>query len=394
MSQPGRPLHLGRRQVLKIFGAMAAVGATGAAAACTSEPQGTAMEQPSGKTIKIGLISPALGPYSKIGDDIQKGFKLYLQDHNNLLGRHRVDLRSAEEGASPASAIAAAKDLLEQGVLALAGVANPASLGAIAPAIQTAKVPLVSANASPGALTSGFFIWRASHVEGEAGRALAPYARAGGETAFVLREDTPTAREEAAGFGKAFVDLKGSIIGESIGRGSFANRLQAARFADVIFASYMGADAVALLDAYRVSGLDAKLLGPGSLTETADLTKLTALPDNVFTSMYYAADLDNEENRRFVSSFHKVHGIQPSGYAMAAHDCASVLDKALHLVEGDPSPAALNQAFSLLGQIDSPRGTWTFNINRTPQQKWYLRKLRYDGQVAANLLDADLAVLS
>jgi branched-chain amino acid transport system substrate-binding protein len=109
--------------------------------------------------------------------------------------------------------------------------------------------------------------------------------------------------------------------------------------------------------------------------------------------MYYAADLDNEANRRFVSGFHKAHGVQPSGYAMSAYDSASVLDKALHLVEGSPNAAALNQAFSLLGQIDSPRGTWTFNINRSPQQKWYLRKLHLDGMVPANLLDTDLTVL-
>ena len=44
--------------------------------------------------------------------------------------------------------------------------------------------------------------------------------------------------------------------------------------------------------------------------------------------------------------------------------------------------------------MESPRGIWAFNINRTPQQKWFLRRLRLDGQVAANMLDADLAVLS
>ena len=70
---------------------------------------------------------------------------------------------------------------------------------------------------------------------------------------------------------------------------------------------------------------------------------------------------------------------------MAAYDSAAVLDKALRPVAGDRPPPQLNQAFSQLGQIDSPRGTWTFNVNRTPQQKWYLRRLRLDGQVPANL---------
>ena len=91
------------------------------------------MEQPSGRTITVGLIVPALGPFAIIGNDIQQGFKLYLDGHGYLLGRHRVDLRSAEEGASPEAAMAAVADLLNQNVLALAGVANPASLTAIAP---------------------------------------------------------------------------------------------------------------------------------------------------------------------------------------------------------------------------------------------------------------------
>ena len=39
--------------------------------------------------------------------------------------------------------------------------------------------------------------------------------------------------------------------------------------------------------------------------------------------MYYAPDLDNEVNRRFVSSYHKKHGVQPSAYAMAAYDSAA-----------------------------------------------------------------------
>ena len=71
-----------------------------------------------------------------------------------------------------------------------------------------------------------------------------------------------------------------------------------------------------------------------------------------------------------------------------------MLAKAAGLVrDAEPAGATINTAFSRLGQIDSPRGTWTFNINRSPQQKWYLRRLHYDGMVPSNLLDADLTVL-
>ena len=395
MTGQSRASQLDRRQVLRLFGAVAAVGAAGATSACGEEPLGTQMERPSGRTITVGLISPALGPFAFIGNDIQRGFKLYLEDRGFLLGRHRVDLRSAEEGATPEAASAAVADLLNQRVIALAGVANPASLAAIAPRVQEARVPLVSSHAAPPTLTSQLYLWRVSSVEGEAGTALAPYQRAEGDAAYVLVEDSANGRAEGAAFRRAFTDLGGEIVGDAVG-GPYSSRLQQARSSGArsIFAACSGQDAVDLIEAYRNSGLSIKLMGPPSLTETVDLAKLSGLPDNVFTASPYAADLDNEPNRRFVSSYHKAHGIQPSGFAMCGYDSASVLDKALRLVVGEPTPSTLNQAFSLLGQIESPRGTWTFNQNRTPQQKWYLRRLGLDGAVAANILDTDLSVLS
>jgi len=357
------------------------------------------MEEPSGRTIRVGLIAPALGTYRSVGADITNGFKLYLEDHDGRLGRHDVDLKVEDEGGTPASARAAADNLLTAGVIALAGVANPAALIAIRDAVEKAKVPLICSNASPTTLTSAFYIWRASYVEGEAGRALAPYAYGDGKRAYLLYDDAAMA--DASEFKRAFQDLGGTIVGEVAGPGtSFGSRLQQANAASptALFCAYSGAAAQDVLEAYRRSGIEAKLIGPGSLTETIDLAKLldkgASLPARVYTAMPYAYDLDNQANRRFVSGYHKTYGLSPSVYAMIAYDSAAVLDRALRLIDGEPNAALLNKAFSALGQIDSPRGAWTFNLNRTPQQKWYLRRLRMDGQVPGNLLDADLAVLS
>ena len=387
---------LDRRQFLRIFGAVAAVGATGGLTACGADAiTEVAEQQPSGLTVNIGLVVPKSGPYAKIGDDIQKGFALFVDGRRGLLGPHNANLIVADEGTTAETAVAAVQGLLSQNVVAVAGVANPGALPTLALAVQEARVPLVSANAAPSTLTNALFVWRVSSVEGDSGRSLAQYAKVQGTRAYLLYEDTGSGGTEAEAFRRAFIDLGGQVVGESVGTGSLASRLQTARNsnADSIFASYSGEAAAAVIDAYRASGVTAKLLGTGSLTETIDLTKIGPLPQRVYTSMYYAADLDNEANRRFVSEFHKAHGVQPSGYAMAAYDSAAVLDKALSLTAGLPTGPTLNQAFSLLGQIDSPRGTWTFNINRSPQQKWYLRRLHLDGQVPANVLDTDLTVL-
>lgn len=384
-----------RRQVLRLFGAVAAVGATGGLAACGTGLPTVESEKPSGLTIPIGLVAPSTGPYARTGADMLKGFKLYLANNKNLLGTHNVDLTVVDEGATVESAVAAGTDLMGKRMLAVAGVANPAALPALATKAQESKIPLVSSNPSPGTLTNALFVWRVSYVEGEAGRSLAQYAKAEGPRAYVMYEDSSTGKAEAEAFKTAFTDLGGNLVGEAVGAGNLSTRMNSARSANasVIFACFGGAEATAVLEAYRAANLNAKLLGTGALTETFDLAALGNPPARVYTSLFYASDLDNEANRRFVASYHSTHGVPPSAYAMAAYDSAGVLDRALHLVDGPPTGSALNQAFSLLGQIDSPRGTWTFNINRTPQQKWYLRKLHLDGTVPANLLDTDLMVL-
>ena len=109
--------------------------------------------------------------------------------------------------------------------------------------------------------------------------------------------------------------------------------------------------------------------------------------------MNYSPDLDNQANRRFASAFQKAHSAVPTAYAMASYDAAFVLDKAIELAGADASPQAINLAIGKIGSIDSPRGTWQFNQNRTPLQKWYLRQVRLDGGVLSNVVLSELTTL-
>ncbi len=399
---------LDRRQLLRIFGAVAAAGATGGLVAACGSDLSEDERQLSGQTIKVGLVVPSTGPFAGIGEDMKRGFELYLANNANLLGPHEADLRIVDEGETVESALAAVTSLLNQSVAAIVGVANPDALTDVALAVQDHQVPLVNTNSALGTLTNALFVWRVGAVLGDAGRSLGAYAGVLGSRAYALYEGSTTGLEEFQKFRTEFEDRGGTVLNpnetgvnavyKQPGSDNLEARLAEAEEmnADLIFACFHGEDAAALLRAYRTSALveqGVELLGTGSLTETVDLAALgPPLPQQVLTSMYYAADLDNDANRRFVTEYHRTHGAQPSGYAMAAYDGAGVLSRAAAQVQ-NISGSAINQAFSRLGQIESPRGTWTFNINRSPQQKWYLRRLQLDGMVPANMLDTDLMVL-
>jgi ABC-type branched-subunit amino acid transport system substrate-binding protein len=73
-----------------------------------------------------------------------------------------------------------------------------------------------------------------------------------------------SAREEVAAFRAAYTDAGGRIVGDVPGKVAFGSRLATAKAAqpNVIYAGHTGADAAALLDAYRTAGITAKLIGP------------------------------------------------------------------------------------------------------------------------------------
>src|SRR5690349_19980025 len=97
--------------------------------------------------------------------------------------------------------------------------------------------------------------------------------------------------------------------------------------------------------------------------------------------MNYTTDLDNPAIRRFASEYQKAFNLVPTTYAMASYDAVAVLNKAIALAGSGITSQSLNASIGKIGSIDSPRGPWQFNQNRTPLQKWYLRQVKVDGAV-------------
>jgi branched-chain amino acid transport system substrate-binding protein len=395
--------ELDRRQLLKVFGAL---GTAGVAAPLLGACRTTTSAASESSPVRIGLIVPTAGANKAIGDELTKGFRLYLSLHGNRLGGHPVQLVLAEEGESAQSGRAAV-DLLvkDRGVQAMSGVASSTVMSAIRDQVEAAQVPLLGSSASPTTLASVKYIWRTSYVNDDAARALGGYLAARrNQSVFVVSDDSALAREQVAGFLSAFngtsghPSLAGNALQIPIGSNPstpLAGHLNAIRGsgARAVFAVFSGRAAATFFRAYRAAGISTPLYAPGFLTEGAALRDLGDTATGIFTAMNYAPDLDNGANRTFASEYQKSHNDLPSTYAMASYDAAAILDKAIELTGDDVAPASVNNALSQIGQIDSPRGSWQFNQTRTPLQRWYLRQVRRSRQVLTNTLLGDLAML-
>ena len=116
--------------------------------------------------------------------------------------------------------------------------------------------------------------------------------------------------------------------------------------------------------------------------------------EDVFTALNYSPDLNNTANREFASAYRKPVQRDPD------HVRGRLVRRRPGARQGGPHRRrrarrrrAVNLALGKIGQVDSPRGEWQFNQPRTPQQKWYLRRVQRDGPVLSNVLINELATL-
>jgi branched-chain amino acid transport system substrate-binding protein len=398
--------QIDRRQTLKLLGALGALGATGLNGACSIDAitgNNNGSSSAAAEPIRIGLMAPRSGGLKPIGDELINGFQLYLSLNNKQLGGHPTTVLLQDEGETAASGKAALDRLLKQNVLAMTGVVSSDVMLAIRDSVEKAQVPLVGSNASPASLQGVIYIWRTSYVNDEPGSALGTYlsSRVNGKVALIAANNV-AGEDEIDGFKRAFGTADSRLLPvvwtantSTPNKEFFTQYLNVIRSQgpQTVFCFYAGSAAVEFVRQFRSVGLTQPIYAPGFLTEGGVLQTLGNAAKNIYTAMNYSPDLDNEANRRFAGAYRRTYGTVPSTYAMASYDAATVLDKAIRLAGDTLTTQRINLMLGKVGQIDSPRGPWQFNQPRTPQQKWYLRQVRADGPVLANVLLNDLGTL-
>ncbi len=337
--------------------------------------------------VKVGLVVPASGVYEPLGVDMTNGFQLYLNQHDNKLGGHEVDLVKADEGETPDTGVPAVQKVISQDkVSAVVGIVNSATALGVKEIVTQNKVPLIVANAGADDLADGSdYIWRSSFTNGSIGESLGkPVADAvKGGTVYVMAADYAAGHEYVAGFKKAFTAAGGKIAGEAytpFGKTAdwqpYLSKVQNSG-AKAVYVFYAGAEAVNFVKQYKSFGLAGKLplYAPGFLTEGGVLKAQGKAAKGVRTSLHYSNLLDTTENKTFVGAYTKAYDAPPTVYAVQAYDAAAVLDKALADADGT-SGDAIAKALGGIGEIDSPRGTWKFDADHNPDEPYFLREVK------------------
>lgn len=388
--------------------ALAAAGLllTGAACSSTATDSGT---------VRVGLLVSLSGTYATVGEDMQRGFKLYLDTHGGKLGGRQVDLVVADEGDGPATAVPAAQKLLERDrVVALTGLVGGATVDKVQSLSTERKIPLVGANARPAFAPVGgkprdlAYTWHTSYNSDEPGIAIASYIKSqvGDGEVYAIGPDYQGGYDELRGFTDTFTRLGGTLAnpdGKTLftpfpATENFLPYLNKAAQEDpkAVYTFYAGAAAVAFVKQYAQSDLsDVPLYAAGFLTEGTVLTAQGPAATGIRNVLNYSPTLGNQANQEFVAAWSTAgHPGQPTTFAMASYDAAAVLDRALSAIDGEVTGEKLNSAIGQVGRVVSPRGDWQFEpTEHRPVQRWYLREVKADGPVLSNVVLQDLSTL-
>ncbi len=347
--------------------------------------------------LKIGLMGTLSGPPAVLGQHINDGFKLFVEQQGGKLGGRDVEIFVADDELKPDVALTKVKGLLERDkVDFVAGIVFSNILQAVFRPVTESETFLIGANAGTSTFAgkgcSPYFFstsWQNDQIHEVMGK----YAQDKGfKSAFLLTPNYQAGKDSVAGFKRHF---KGEVVDEvytKLGNLDFSAELAkiAAAKPEVLFTFMPGGMGVNLVKQFKQAGLDKNVTFLSAFT--VDETTLPATKDDavgLFSSSQWTPDLDNPANKAFVSAYEAKYGYVPSLYSSQGYDAAQLINSAVKAVKGDLSDKKAVIAALRKADFASVRGDFKYNTNHFPIQDYYLVKAvkRADGKYATSVVE-------
>ncbi len=342
-------------------------------------------------SVKLGFVTTLSTPAAVIGNDMRDAVELAMEHIGNKMGPVDVEVVYADDEFNPAKGKQATERLVTQDKVDIVfGYIWSHVLLASATTVLDAGKILISANAGPSQLAGegcheNFFniSWQNDQTPMALGEVL---NQRGVKTLYVIAPLYAAGKNMVAGVKRTF---KGEVVGtdmtkwpDQIDWASELSKVKAAN-PEAVFVFYPGKHGPAFIKQYEQAGLSGKVdLYSVYTIDSISLPRFQAAGMNgvVGTTMtqFWAPDLDNAANKKFVDGFKAKYGKYPSFYAAQSYDAVMFIKSAVEAVGGDVSNVdglrdALRQA-----NYDSVRGDFSIGNNHFPIQNFYSREVVAD----------------
>jgi branched-chain amino acid transport system substrate-binding protein len=228
------------------------------------------------ETIKIGVLATLEGAFTVLGEDSMRGAELALQEHNYTAGGKKIEIIKGSSDASPDSAIAAARKLVEQDkVDILIGPLSGSEGLAVKDYAKTQpQVTFVNGTSAAQDTTlrnpaPNFFRFTTDGVQWQAGLGEYAFKDKGYKKVVTIAEDYDFPYSQVMGFMLDFCKAGGHVVNKfwvPIGTKDFSSIVASIpEDIDAIYVALGGADAVNFLSQYQDAGGNKPMVG-GSIT--------------------------------------------------------------------------------------------------------------------------------
>ena len=316
--------------------------------------------------IKIGLLLPYSGVYAALGNEIDAGFALGLEQFGGDTDATFEIIREDTEVKPPVALGKAKKLILQDEVDVITGIVSSGVLGAVRDMVHGAGVPLIVSNAGNDEATGADcspFITRMSFSNGQVNRPMGTWMYEQGiRKVYTLAPDYAAGRQMIDAFEQTFTAAGGEIVGQDFTpfqkTQDFGPYLTQAKSsgADAVYVFYAGGEAISFVKQYDSFGLKAELplYGSGFLTSSLYVNAQGPAAEGVIAASHYVPTIENDANAVFVDGFMAKIGHAPSEFAVQGYDAARALVEATKA--GATDRASLANALRQV-TFEGPRGT-------------------------------------
>jgi branched-chain amino acid transport system substrate-binding protein len=361
--------------------AAAALSTLAAALLLATAPAAQAQSAP----LKVGLMLPFTGTFAALGDNIEKGFKLLVQEQGGKLAGREIQYFRVDDESDPSKATDNVNKLIKRDqVDVIVGTVHSGVALAMARAAKESNTLLIVPNAGADAITGAQCapnIFRSSFSNWQPGYAAGVVAaQKGYKKAMTITWNYAAGQETVKGFiegfekggGKSIKDL--SLPFPNVEFQALLTEI-AAQKPDVVFAFFAGGGAVKFVKDYDAAGLKkaVPLVASGFLTD-GTLEAQGTSAQGILSTLHYADNIDTPRNNAFRKSFALTYKANADVYAVQGYDAAQMLGAGLAAVKGDFKQRDALQAAMAKARIDSPRGAFALSAQHNPVQDIFLRE--------------------
>jgi branched-chain amino acid transport system substrate-binding protein len=328
--------------------------------------------------VKIGFLAPYVGVYTKLGRDMDNGFRLALEEAGYKAGGRQIVMLTEDTEGKPELGPTKARKLIDgDKVNMIAGIIHGGVALSIRDMVVDHKLPMIICNAGAPELTGKLkspYIFRVSFASGQEDLVGGWYAyhKLGYRRMILLAPDYISGHDRAAGFKKTFQAAGGQIVAElypplnTTDFGPYLTRIASqTKSIDAVWMYFAGSGAIRLVNQYAEYGLrNVPLLLMG---DTLDDSALPSMKDSALglrNYVHYAHSLKNPENERFLKAYLAKYKEVPGVFAEQGYVGAKVILMALEAVKGNVENTDGFLAAMRKVKFNAPRGPFRFDANQ------------------------------